>query len=66
MRPSMREKTANYAVRRKFKLLTFNIYDRNNNLDAIWSEIQRHNADVVLLIEFGPSKNALLSRLKTR
>ena len=45
MRRSVREKTANYAVRRKFKLLMFNAYDLNNDLDAIWSEIQRHNAE---------------------
>jgi endonuclease/exonuclease/phosphatase (EEP) superfamily protein YafD len=50
--------------RRKFKLLTFNTYNLNNDLNSIWGKIQRHNADVVLLIEFGPSKKALLPRLK--
>jgi endonuclease/exonuclease/phosphatase (EEP) superfamily protein YafD len=53
-------------TRRKFKLLTFNTYNLNNDLNSIWGEVQRHNADVVLLIEFGPSKKALLPRLKAR
>ena len=46
-----------------FKLLTFNTYNLNLNLDAVWSEIERHDADVVVLIEFGPNKQALRRRL---
>jgi endonuclease/exonuclease/phosphatase (EEP) superfamily protein YafD len=51
---------------RQFKLLTFNVYNLNNDLEAIWSEIVRHDADVLLLIEFGPSKQGLLPRLLER
>lgn len=51
------------ANKKRFKLLTFNTYNLNLDLEAIWSEIERHDADVVILIEFGPNKQSLRRRL---
>lgn len=49
--------------RRRFTVLSFNTYNHNTDLAALAAEIQRHHADVVILIEFGPNKAALKARL---
>ena len=47
----------------QFKLLTYNTYNFNVDLAAIYAEIQRHDADVIVLIELGPNKAKLRRRL---
>lgn len=42
--------------RRRFKVLTYNTYNLNRDVGAILGEVRRHDADVVVLIEFGPNK----------
>ena len=49
---------------RHFKLLSYNIYNSNQDIQAVWAEVARHDADVVILIEFGPNKAALKPRLE--
>ena len=49
--------------RHRFKLLTYNTYNLNTELDAILAEIRRHDADVVVLIELGPNKARLRQQL---
>lgn len=51
---------------RSIKLLTFNLYNPNRDTAAISHEIRRHDADVVLLIEFGRDKEALKADLRQR
>jgi len=46
------------------KLMVFNTYNPNNDVEAVWQEVRRHNADVVILIEFGPNKRALLAKMR--
>lgn len=47
----------------QFKLLTYNTYKHNSDLAAISAEVRRHDADVVVLVEFGPSKAQLVQEL---
>lgn len=47
------------VARGRFKLLTFNTYNLNRDVGAILGEVRRHDADVVVLIEFGPNKARL-------
>ncbi|MGI9475271.1 MAG: endonuclease/exonuclease/phosphatase family protein [Hyphomicrobiaceae bacterium] len=54
------------ASRRHFKVLTFNTLNPNTNLAAIWAEVQRHDADVVVMLELGPNKKALRQRIASR
>ncbi len=49
--------------RHHFRLLTYNTYNLNAEHDAILAEIQRHDADVVVLIELGPNKARLRKQL---
>jgi endonuclease/exonuclease/phosphatase (EEP) superfamily protein YafD len=47
-----------------FRLLVFNTYNYNVEIDEIFEEIERLDADVLVLIEVGPNKRALLPRLR--
>lgn len=51
------------AHRSRFKVLMFNTLNLNTDIAAISAEVERHDADVVVLIEFGPNKKALRLRL---
>ena len=42
-----------------FKLLTFNLLHDNREFQAIIEEIDRHDADIVFLAEYGPTKKVL-------
>lgn len=48
----------------EIKLLSFNTWHANGDLDRLQAYIEREDADVVLVYEFGPSKLALIDRLK--
>jgi endonuclease/exonuclease/phosphatase (EEP) superfamily protein YafD len=49
-----------------FKLLTFNLLDDNREFQAIIEEIDRHDADIVFLAEYGPTKKLLQAALSRR
>ena len=48
---------------KRLKLLTFNVFHLNGNESAVASEILSHNADIVILTEFGPDKRLLRARM---
>jgi endonuclease/exonuclease/phosphatase (EEP) superfamily protein YafD len=48
------------------RLLSFNTWFKNRNVDEIASVIEREDADIVGLVEFGPNKKPLFDRLKSR
>ncbi|MBU2534178.1 MAG: endonuclease/exonuclease/phosphatase family protein [Alphaproteobacteria bacterium] len=51
------------TIRPRFKLVTYNTYNHNADAKAVWSAIEQHDADVLVLIEFGPNKAKLKQRL---
>ncbi len=48
----------------EIKLLSFNTWHSHADLDELQAFIEREDADIVLVYEFGPNKLALLERLK--
>ncbi|CAN5510014.1 endonuclease/exonuclease/phosphatase family protein [soil metagenome] len=54
------------ANERALRLMSFNTWFRNSDVDAVTNEIERQDPDIAVLIEFGPEKRAVLDRLKTR
>lgn len=46
------------------KVLSINTFHNNQAPEKLWRYLARADADVVVLSEFGPSKSALLERLK--
>lgn len=55
---------ADPAGTRGLQVASFNTLWVNDNADAVRTEIERLNADVITLIEMGPSKRRLLGELK--
>lgn len=55
-----------YPLAASFKLLTFNLLQENRNYRAIIDEIERHDADIVFLAEYGPTKKQLQAWLSRR
>jgi endonuclease/exonuclease/phosphatase (EEP) superfamily protein YafD len=49
-----------------FKLLTFNLLQENRDYRAIIDEIERHDADIVFLAEYGSTKKLLQAWLSRR
>lgn len=49
----------------EIKLLSFNTWHANGDLDRLQTYVERVDADIVLVYEFGPNKLALIERLKT-
>ncbi len=47
----------------EIKLLSFNTWHSHADLDRLQAYIEREDADIVLVYEFGPSKLALIERL---
>lgn len=50
----------------EIKIVSFNTWHANLDLERLHAYIEREDADVVLLIEFGPTKRALIDREKER
>ena len=50
----------------ELKIVSFNTWHANLDLDRLQAFIEHEDADVVLLIEFGPTKRALIDRVKGR
>ena len=51
---------------RAITVASFNTWYDNNQVDAVRAEIERLDADIVTLIEFGPNKHGMLKALETR
>jgi len=51
---------------RQLKVATFNNWYDNPQVDAVRAEIARIDADIITLIEFGPSKRRLLKELESQ
>lgn len=51
---------------RELRVASFNTWLENSNVDAVKSEIARLNADVIVLIEMGPSKRVLFDQLNVQ
>ena len=49
---------------RALKLMTFNTWFSNDQVDAVGAEIRRQNPDIVFMAEFGPNKRRLIGELK--
>lgn len=52
------------AGEKVLRVAQFNTWYFNENIDAVGTEIERLDADIVTLAEFGPNKRPLLDRLK--
>jgi endonuclease/exonuclease/phosphatase (EEP) superfamily protein YafD len=48
------------------RLMSFNVHLSNTNSQAVAEEVERQDPDVVVLIEFGPEKQAVADRLAVR
>jgi endonuclease/exonuclease/phosphatase (EEP) superfamily protein YafD len=48
------------------RLLQFNTWYDNGRIDEIVGELERNDADVVTLLEFGPNKKPILERMRSR
>lgn len=48
------------------RLMQFNTWYENNDVEAIARSIEAQDADIVTVLEFGPKKRPLLDRLKAR
>lgn len=51
---------------RSVRLMSFNTWFLNSNADAVAGEIERQDPDIVVLVELGPEKRAVLDRLNAR
>lgn len=54
------------AGHRIIRLMSFNTWLENNDVEALASEIERDDPDILLMFEFGPEKRALKERLRSR
>ena len=54
------------AGERAFKVASFNSWYDNEQVELVRGEIERLDADVITLIEFGPNKHGLLKQLAQR
>jgi endonuclease/exonuclease/phosphatase (EEP) superfamily protein YafD len=54
------------AGHRAMRLMSFNSWMANGNLEALAAEIERNDPDILLMLEFGPEKRALNDRLRAR
>lgn len=54
------------ADHRILRIMSFNTWIENSNVEAIAAEILRNNPDILVLQEFGAEKRALLDRLKAQ
>jgi endonuclease/exonuclease/phosphatase (EEP) superfamily protein YafD len=51
---------------RVIRLMSFNSWLENANVEALAQEIERNDPDILLMFEFGPEKRALKDRLRSR
>jgi endonuclease/exonuclease/phosphatase (EEP) superfamily protein YafD len=54
------------ADHRVLRVMSFNTWLENANVDAIAAEVERNDPDILVLLEFGNEKRALLDKLKAR
>jgi endonuclease/exonuclease/phosphatase (EEP) superfamily protein YafD len=54
------------AGHRIIRLMSFNSWLGNRNVEALTQEIERDDPDILLMFEFGPEKQALRERLRAR
>jgi len=54
------------AGHRVIRLMSFNSWIGNGNVEALAQEIERSDPDILLMFEFGPEKRALKDRLRGR
>ena len=54
------------AGHRIVRLMSFNTWMANGNVEALAQEIERSDPDVLLMFEFGPEKRSLKERLRGR
>jgi endonuclease/exonuclease/phosphatase (EEP) superfamily protein YafD len=54
------------AGHRAIRLMSFNSWLENANVEALAQEIERNDPDILLMFEFGPEKRALKDRLRGR
>lgn len=47
------------------KVLTYNTWFRNDDWETLEAYLRKEDADIVVMMEFGPSKRPLLARLKS-
>jgi len=52
------------AEHRVLRVMSFNTWLENADVDAIAAEVQRNDPDILVLLEFGNEKGALLDKLK--
>lgn len=51
---------------RIIRVMSFNTWIGNSNVDALAAEIERNDPDIAVLLEFGPEKRVLLERLRAK
>jgi endonuclease/exonuclease/phosphatase (EEP) superfamily protein YafD len=54
------------AGHRLIRLMSFNSWIENGNVEALAEEIERNDPDILLMFEFGPEKRVLKDRLRAR
>ena len=54
------------AGHRIVRLMSFNSWLQNRNIEALAQEIERNDPDILLMIEFGPDQRSLKDRLRGR
>jgi endonuclease/exonuclease/phosphatase (EEP) superfamily protein YafD len=54
------------AGTRLVRIMSFNSWMENSKVETIAAEVERNDPDIVLLLEFGPEKRALLDRLRPK
>ena len=52
------------AGEKSLKLMTFNTWYGNGQVEEVGAELRRQNADIVFLAEFGPNKRGLIAAMK--
>jgi endonuclease/exonuclease/phosphatase (EEP) superfamily protein YafD len=48
------------------RVMSFNTWSGNSNVEALAAEIERNDPDIAVLLEFGPEKRAVLERLRAK
>jgi len=51
---------------RVVRVMSFNSWMENSKIEAIAAEVERNDPDIVVMLEFGPEKRALLDRLRPK
>ena len=54
------------AGTRIIRVMSFNTWSGNSNVDALAAEVERNDPDIAVLLEFGPEKRAVLERLRAK